>query len=248
MLEFVDTGDEAPEPGTVIQTDFGNTQNSSQTDAEGSLTDIVYKTIITGADLDRVSIAAPQNPSDGYSIVFTLKADGTKAFGEHTKANIGKTVSIVLDKKVVSSPIIRSAIETGEGSISGTYPNIFTYDEANNLRVTLEYGSLPTSLEIAESRIIGRTLGQDSLQKSLVAGAIGFIIVSLFMLIYYRLPGFVAILSLSIFGLVTFAIYMSIPVTLTLPSIAGFILSTGSALDANILQFERGIHSPSLRL
>ena len=73
MLEFVDTGDEAPEPGTVIQTDFGNTQNSSQTDAEGSLTDKVYKTIITGADLDRVSIAAPQNPSDGYSIVFTLR-------------------------------------------------------------------------------------------------------------------------------------------------------------------------------
>ena len=148
-------------------------------------------------------------------------------------------VAIVLDKKVISSPTIRSQIPTGEGVISGSYPNIFTLEQANNLKVTLHYGSLPVALEIAESREIGPTLGQDSLNKSLLAALIGFIIVSLFMIIYYRLPGVVAVISISIFGLIAFAVYILIPVTLTLPGIAGFLLSVGSALDANILQFER---------
>ena len=117
--------------------------------------------------------------------------------------------------------------------------NAFTYDSANNLRITLFYGTLPVSLEIAESRVVGPTLGQSSLNKSLVAGAIGFLIVTLFMIIYYRVPGVVAILSILIFGMLTYAIYLIIPVTLTLPGIAGFLLSVGSALDSNILQFER---------
>ena len=107
------------------------------------------------------------------------------------------------------------------------------------MRVTLFYGSLPVALEIAESRVVGPHLGSRIPAKSLIAGAIGFAIVTLFMLIYYRAPGFVAILSILIFGLITFALYLVIPVTLTLPGIAGFLLSVGSALDANILQFER---------
>ena len=148
-------------------------------------------------------------------------------------------LAIVLDHKIVSSPVIQSAITSGEGAISGSGANAYTYDEANNLRITLYYGTLPVSLEIAESRVVGPTLGQDSLNKSLLAAAIGFLIISLFMLIYYRLPGFVAIISITIFGLITYAIYLIIPVTLTLPGIAGFLLSVGSALDANILQFER---------
>ena len=124
-------------------------------------------------------------------------------------------------------------------SSPGSGENAFTYDEANSLRITLYYGSLPVALEIAESRVVGPTLGQSSLNKSLLAGVIGFSIVTLFMLIYYRVPGVVAIISILIFGLTTYAIYLLIPVTLTLPGIAGFLLSVGSALDANILQFER---------
>jgi preprotein translocase subunit SecD len=135
--------------------------------------------------------------------------------------------------------VISQAIETGEGAISGQGESAYSYEDANNLRVTLFYGSLPVALEIAESRVVGPTLGQESLQKSLIAGAIGFAIVTLFMLIYYRASGFVAILSIIVFGLITFALYLVIPVTLTLPGIAGFLLSVGSALDANILQFER---------
>jgi len=107
------------------------------------------------------------------------------------------------------------------------------------LAITLRYGSLPIALDIVESRVIGPTLGQDSLDKSIRAGIIGFAIVFLFMIIYYRIPGFAAVLAIIFYALFTFALFKLLPVTLTLPSIAGFLLSTGSALDANILFFER---------
>jgi preprotein translocase subunit SecD len=199
----------------------------------------VYHTVITGADLDSVFVTAPSTGADGYSVSFKLKSDATKTFGDFTKNNIGNMLAIVLDHKIVSTPVVRSAIESGEGAISGSGSNAFTYDEANNLRVTLHYGSLPVALEIAESRVVGPSLGKSSLNKSLMAGAIGFLLVTLFMIIYYREPGIIAIISIFIFALITYAIYLVLPVTLTLPGIAGFLLSVGSALDANILQFER---------
>lgn len=115
----------------------------------------------------------------------------------------------------------------------------FTYESANALAIQLRYGSLPIPLEEVETRVIGPTLGQDSLNKSLIAGVIGFVIIALFMLIYYRLPGAISILAIAIYGLITLTIYKLIPVTLTLPGIAGLLLSTGGALDANILMFER---------
>ena len=251
MLEFVDVGNTIIAPGTEIQTDYllvgqpsidsastaSSPANSVQTEA---ISDVpVFNTVITGADLASVVVTPPRNPGDGYAVAFTLKPDAKKIFGDFTKANVGKMLAIVLDKKIVSTPVIRQAIETGEGAISGQGENAYTFEEANNLRITLFYGTLPVALEIAESRVVGPTLGQASLQKSLVAAAIGFVLVSLFMLIYYRAPGFVAIVSILIFGLITYAVYLLIPVTLTLPGIAGFLLSVGSALDANILQFER---------
>ncbi len=264
MLEFVDVGQDLIEPGTIIQTDYsGSGTAAPSTEAENteaeadaasaptaatetpsdgetpSTADKVYHTVITGADLDSVVVTAPTTSLDGYAVSFKLKSDATKTFGEFTKANVGNMLAIVLDKKIVSTPVIRQAIETGEGSISGSGESAYTYDEANNLRITLHYGSLPVALEIAESRVVGPTLGQSSLNKSLIAGAIGFLIVSLFMLIYYRAPGGIAVISILIFGLITYAIYLVIPVTLTLPGIAGLLLSIGSALDANILQFER---------
>jgi len=252
LLEFVDVGQDFLEPGTIIQTD--NTSNISsnttiteeaENSADNEISPIdestfkIYHTVIKGADLDSVIVTAPQNPSDGYAVAFKLKSDGAEKFAEHTRNNIGQLLAIVLDHEVISTPVIRQAIEGGEGTISGSGENAFTFDQANNLRITLFYGTLPVSLEIAESRVVGPTLGQDSLNKSLIAGAIGFLIVSLFMMIYYRVPGVVAIISILVFGLVTYAIYLILPVTLTLPGIAGFLLSVGSALDANILQFER---------
>jgi len=252
LLEFVDVGQDFLEPETIINTDYRSINSSVNTAASDATNSIdnetppidessskIYHTVITGADLDSVVVTAPQNPSEGYAVAFKLKSEAAAKFADHTRNNIGQLLAIVLDHEIISTPVIRQAIEGGEGTISGSGENAFTFDQANNLRITLFYGTLPVSLEIAESRVVGPTLGQDSLNKSLVAGAIGFLIVSLFMLIYYRVPGIVAIISILIFGLVTYAIYLILPVTLTLPGIAGFLLSVGSALDANILQFER---------
>jgi preprotein translocase subunit SecD len=189
---------------------------------------------MTGKDLRSVSVTPSQFGTD-YSIDFTLTDEGRELFGAHTAANIGKFLTIVLDKQVISSPQINDAITEGLGTISGS----FTPEEANALAVQLKYGSLPIPLKVVETRIIGPTLGEESLQKSLIAGLIGFIIVMLFMGIYYRLPGMVADVSLIIYAIILFAVFKMIGVTLTLPGIAGIMLSTGSALDANILVFER---------
>lgn len=258
LLEWVDVGTDVIPPDTIIKTDYSANTSSTSAAASTSISptpDIlpnelpalaanqsqekVYHTILTGASIKTVSVEPPNSPQDGYAIRFALNDEGAKIFSEFTKNNIGKMVAIVLDKKMISSPTIRSQIPDGEGVISGSYPNVFTLEEADNLKVILRYGSLPVALDIAESRIVGPTLGQDSLNKSLLAAAIGFLIVSLFMIIYYRLPGVIAVIAISIFGLITFAIYLLLPVTMTLPGIAGFLLSVGSALDANILQFER---------
>jgi len=242
LLEFVDMGSTPLSEGTAVKTDYG--QSAAQpaptaTAAPGAApaaenpTDKVWHTIMTGKDLK--SAAVSTNEMGKYQIAFELSAEGAKIFGDHTAANVGKYLAIVLDKKIISVPVINSAIREGSGVIEGK----FTRDEANKLAIQLRYGALPIPFKIVESRIIGPTLGQDSLNKSLLAGLIGFAIVALFMIIYYRLPGAVAIFGIITYALITLAIFKLIPVTLTLPGIAGFLLSTGSALDANILIFER---------
>ena len=232
LLEFVDTGSTYLEPGTVIKTDFAEdgTQAVEAGAVEGEVT---YHTVMTGSDLKTVQVITDQLGS--YQIAFTLSPEGSTIFGEHTAANVGNILTIALDKKVISSPRIDSAIYGGEGVITGQ----FTTDEANAFAVQLRYGSLPIPLKIVETRIIGPTLGEDSLNKSLIAGMVGMTIVMLFMAIYYRLPGLVADVSILFYAAVAFALFKYIPVTLTLAGIAGFLLSTGSALDANILIFER---------
>ncbi len=230
LLEFVDTGDFAPEEGSILVTDYSPT-GAPVVAAEG---ETIYHTIMTGAELDAVTVSQDQLGAN-YLIDFRLKADGAKIFGEHTSANTGKFLAIVLDKQVISAPIINGAITGGEGSISGN----FTFESANAFAVQLRYGSLPVPLKVVETRIIGPTLGADSLNKSLIAGLIGMAIVALFMTIYYRMPGLAAVLSILTYALISFAIFKWFHFTLTLPGIAGFLLSTGSALDANILIFER---------
>jgi preprotein translocase subunit SecD len=230
LLEFVDTGDFSPEPGTILTTDY-NPSGEPVAAAEG---EIVFRTVMTGAELSSVTVT-PDTLGTSYVISFVLKSDGAKVFAEHTAANIGKFLTIVLDKQVISSPVINDAIIGGEGSISGG----FTAEGANAFAVQLRYGSLPVPLKIVETRIIGPTLGADSLNKSLVAGLIGMVLVILFMIIYYRLPGIVAVVSIFIYAAIVFAIFKWFHFTLTLPGIAGFMLSTGTALDSNILIFER---------
>lgn len=253
LLEFIDAGDTQLAPGTVVTTDYGQTAEPSTPTATPSTTatpaatptadtstatpaaaDKVYHTVMTGADIT-TAIAEAGQTLGGFSVSFELTPNGAAIFNDYTSANIGKFLAIVLDKKVISSPTIESAIPDGKGQISGS----FTSEEANNLAVTLRYGGLKVPVEVVESKVVGPTLGSDSLDKSLLAGIIGFAIVFLFMLIYYRLPGAVAVVAISIYAAIVYALFKLIPVTLTLPGIAGFLLSTGGALDANILMFER---------
>lgn len=234
LLEFVDTGDVGMQPGTVVQTDFAvGSQSEAVEPSEDAEQALIYHTVMTGKDLKEVLVTKDQLGQ--YVIQFELTSDGAKIFAEHTAANIQKYLTIVLDKEVISSPVIQSEIPDGQGIIQGN----FTAESANALAVQLRYGSLPVPLKVVETRIIGPTLGEDSLQKSLLAGLIGMIVVMLFMAIYYRLPGLVADLSILFYGAIAFAIFKYFHFTLTLPGIAGFLLSTGAALDANILIFER---------
>jgi preprotein translocase subunit SecD len=148
---------------------------------------------------------------------------------------VGQYLAIVLDKKVISAPVIKNPITDGQGIIQGG----FTSASANALAVQLRYGSLPVPVKVVESRTVGPTLGEESIRKSLMAGLIGLAVVVLFMGVYYRLPGVLADLALIVYGLVTLMFYKVIPITLTLPGLAGFILSIGMAVDANVLIFER---------
>ena len=190
---------------------------------------------MTGAALNASAITVTKDNLGNYEIAFTLKSDYTKTFADFTSAHVGEILAIILDGKVVSAPSINSAITDGSGVIQGS----FTYDSANSLANVLRYGSLPIPMKVVESRSVGATLGQDSINKSVVAGIIGLSLVIILMLFNYRLPGFLAVLALALYGLTNFTLFKIIPVTLTLPGIAGFVLSIGMAVDANILIFER---------
>lgn len=247
LLEFVDMGDTPLPEGTRVQTDFSAagvasplsstpvspTPQPTPTVQASPSPEAVLHTVMTGDVLDTVEVAL--DDLGNYVIQFTLTSEGADVFADYTTSHVNQILGIVLDKTVISAPRIDEPITEGEGIIRGS----FTAESANALAIQLRYGSLPIPLKVVESRTIGPTLGQDSLNKSLVALAVGFVIVILFMALYYRLPGIVADIAIIIYALITFALFKYIPVTLTLPGIAGFMLSTGSALDANILIFER---------
>jgi preprotein translocase subunit SecD len=229
LLEFVDMGTTPVSEGTEVQTDFGM-ENAPATAADGTQ---IYHTVMTGAGLKTATVSRDQ--AGEYVISFVLKSDTTSLFGDYTTSHQGQYLAIVLDKKVISSPVIKGPITDGEGVISGS----FTQESANTLAVQLRSGALPIPVKVVESRTVGPTLGEESLRKSVIAGLIGLVVVVLFMGIYYRLPGVVADLALICYALFSIMLFKLIPVVLTLPGIAGFILSVGMAVDANVLIFER---------
>jgi preprotein translocase subunit SecD len=163
-----------------------------------------------------------------------MQGSAVSEFSSYTAQNIGHALTITLDRQVISSPTIQSQIP-GNGQITGN----FTYSTAQNLVNVLKYGSLPVVLKLNSSNVISPTLGQTAIQKSLLAGGIGIGIVILFMLLYYRLPGLLADIALLLYASLTFALFKLIGVTMSLAGIAGFILSIGMAVDANVLIFER---------
>ncbi len=189
---------------------------------------------LTGKDLNRAQVQF--DPNTGEPVVgLEFSGEGAKKFGEITERNVGKPVAIFLDELPVTQPIVQEKITTGQAVISGE----FTTEEAKLLATQLNAGALPVSIEVVEQRNIGATLGAESVRKSLQAGLIGLLMVIFFMAAYYGRLGVLADVGLIIYGLITLMLYKLIPVTLTLPGIAGFILSVGMAVDANILIFER---------
>ncbi len=191
-------------------------------------------TDLTGKYLEHASLTFA--PSTGEPIVsLQFNAEGAKLFEKITGENVGKVVAIYLDGQVISAPVVREAISGGKAQISGN----FTPAEGKELVGRLNSGALPVPITLASTQTIGATLGAGAIKAGLMAAVIGFIAIALFLLVWYRLAGLVAVLALVIYVVVTLTLYKLIPVTLTAAGIAGFIISIGMAVDANILIFER---------
>lgn len=199
----------------------------------------IKETNLTGADLSSSSVVF--DPTSGQpQVQLKFNSEGAKKFGEITKRNVGKPVAIVLDNEIIQAPNVNEPILTGDAVISGG----FTQEAAKAVSTQLNAGALPVSLSVLEQHVVGPTLGQESLRKSLIAGVIGFITVVIFMIALYGRLGVIAGIALllyTVFNLAVFKLSSLTPygITLTLAGIAGLILSIGMAVDANILIFER---------
>jgi len=214
------------------------TTEVTPTEASGAASERVYKTIMSGKHLKTASVGTDEYGRPQINFELTRGPDGgAEIFAKYTREHIGKFLCITMDKVVISCPRIQSAIPDGRGRI--TSERGFSLEYARSLAVQMRYGALPVPLKVVNNRTIGATLGQDSVRKSITAGLVGLSVVLLFMFSYYRLPGFLADLALIMYALLNLAVFKLIPVVLTLPGIAGFLLSTGMAVDANVLIFER---------
>ena len=198
---------------------------------------VVHPPLFSGDQIQSASIG--QSQTQGLTVDFVLKDEGAKLFGDFTTDHIGEFFAIVLDGKVISAPQINGAITGGQVQISAGGIGGFPAAEANDLVTILKFGSLPFPIQEVSAQQISATLGEQFLGQSLIAGFIGICLVIAFMLLYYRMLGLVASFALLYYTIVVFAIFRLIPVTLTLAGIAGFVLSIGMAVDANILIFER---------
>lgn len=189
---------------------------------------------LNGRHLKRAQLVF--DPQTGVpQVSLQLTDEGAKLFAEITKRNIGKFVAIYLDGAPISIPVVQNEIPDGQAIISGK----FSPQEAKLLSTRLNSGALPVPISLISQQTIGASLGRESLAKSLQAGIYGLIAVALFMILFYRLPGLVSVAALAVYVLIVLSFYKLIPVTLTLAGIAGFILSLGMAVDANVLIFAR---------
>jgi preprotein translocase subunit SecD len=187
-------------------------------------------------------VAAAQigsNQTGQRTVDFTLNQNGKDKFAEYTQNNIGKYFAIVLDGEVISAPVIKSSIPNGQVQIESGGIGGYPLAEAQNLVTILQFGQLPFQIQELANTTVSPTLGDQFLQQSLLAGLIAVLMVIVFMVVHYRLPGVVASGALIYYALVVFALFRLIPVTMTLAGVAGFVLSVGMAVDANILIFER---------
>ncbi|MEG1345270.1 MAG: protein translocase subunit SecD, partial [Acidaminococcaceae bacterium] len=195
--------------------------------------DVSGKTVLTGKDLKDSKAQVGQNSQAVVGLEFN--DEGAKKFGSLTAKNVGKPISILLDGEVLTSPVVQEAITGGKAQISGSR----NVEEAEHLAILLRSGSLPVKVEMMENRTVGPTLGQDSKDKSVKAFGIGIAGVFIFMLLFYRVSGLVADIILLLYVMLLLLVMRYLNATLTLPGIAGIILSIGMAVDANVLIFER---------
>lgn len=202
----------------------------------------VYQTIVTGADLDpaKIDVGFDTSGTGAQQVNFGLKSGPANTMFNYTSSNLQKYMAIVLDGRVISNAQIQGAIrDQGQITNPSNWSTPAGKREVSSIVLQLKYGALPVELNVISSRKIGATLGQDSIDKSILAGAIGLGIVALFMIMYYRLPGFIAVLALLIYAGLVLAVFKLFGVVLTLAGIAGFVLSIGMAVDANVLIFAR---------
>jgi len=245
LLEFVEA-EWAPQNMTQLSEEklkllLGNTGElktlTAKNPATGEITSqrpiILKKTVLSGRDLKTASPGTNQYGEPIVNIEFTK--EGAEKFFEVTQRNTGKPLAIVLDGTIISAPNINEAIPGGQAQISGH----FSIQEMKTLIIQLKAGALPIPVEIVSNKIVGPTLGKDSITKSTKAGIIGFSLLILFMVVIYRIPGVIASLSLVAYCIICFALLKLFNATLTLPGIAGFILTVGMAVDANVIIFER---------
>lgn len=190
--------------------------------------------ILTGSDILSNS-KATTGSNYGTVVAIEFNNEGRQKFADFTRRNVDEYLAIVLDGKILSAPVIKVAILDGKAVIEGTFTSV----EAKKLSDYINAGALPVPLEVIQSQRVEATLGQASVDSSIRAGILGLLLVVIFMIVFYLLPGMIADVALGIYALITFALFKLIPVTLTLPGIAAFILSVGMAVDANILIFER---------
>ncbi len=189
---------------------------------------------LSGKQLKRAEVTT-DSQSGEVEVSLQFNDDGTKLFGDLTTRNVGKPVAIFLDGEAISTPKVNVPITSGSAVITGG----FTLTEAKLLAQRLNSGALPVAVELISQEKVDATLGADSLSKSIYAGLLGFLAVVIFMIVYYRLPGVLAVFALGLYAALSLTIFKVIGVTLTLSGIAGFILSVGMAVDANVLIFER---------
>jgi len=228
LLEFVDTDHQSLPEGAEWLPD-----NRRVRLPDGRVIPLPKKVVVTGADLrDARAELDPQGLN--WVVRFRFGGEGARKFEEHTGRSIGEYLTIVLDNRVISSPVIRARIP-GEGVIEGN----FTADQARDLAILLRGGALPVPVQPIEERTVGPTLGRDSIERSLRAGWIAAAMVVTLMTSYYGLGGLLASVALGIYGITVLGVFTALGATLTLPGIAGLILSLGMAVDGNVIIFEK---------
>jgi protein-export membrane protein, SecD/SecF family len=239
-LEFIDPQGQNLMVGQLVRTSGSPIVASATPSQTLALEETpIYPSVTDGADLDlsavqpavaQAAVGMPQRPA----VAFAFRSPSREQLAQFTQQNVGRQMCIVLDNVVQSCPFIEQALVDGSGIISTQ-----TREDADSIYNQLKYGALPIPLQVETSRTVTATLGRASVDASLVAGIVGLAVVGLFMIFYYRLPGLISVVALLIYTAITFALYRLIPITLTLAGIAGFILSIGLAVDANVLIFAR---------